>query len=477
MWVLSLLAGVLVVLAITAATGYFVAQEFAYMAVDRSRLKARAATGDPAARRALAVTRRTSFMLSGAQLGITVTGLVVGYVAEPLIGEALGTALGGVGVPAVIGAAVGVLLALLFSTLVQMVFGELFPKNLAIARPEAVALRLAGSTRAYLTVFGWLIQVFDRASNTLLRVLRIDPVHDVEHSATVRDLEHILAESRQNGDLPKDLSMLLDRILDFPERDVEHAMIPRARVDVVRLGDTMGDVRALMRAGHSRYPVLDDQDDVVGVVHLLDVLELDALARVPADTPVATFMRPPVLVPTSMTLPDVLRVLAPGGGNQLATVVDEYGGFAGVVTVEDLAEELVGEITDEHDPATPDLPPVSDDGIWVMAGDVHVDEVERSIGRDLPRGNYETIAGLVTAVHGALPPQGTVVDVELPADPAELAVTDDPDPVVMRAEVLEVRRHVPATVRLTLPVGPPSSADRPAEDAVHAAAERGRGHG
>lgn len=161
MWILSLLLGVLVVLAITAVTGYFVAQEFAFMAVDRSALSARAAAGDTAAERALKVTRRTSFMLSGAQLGITVTGLLVGYVAEPLIGESLGEALGGVGIPTGVGVAIGTVLALLFSTLVQMIFGELFPKNLAIARPDQVSLWLATSTTGYLTVFfGWLIQVF-----------------------------------------------------------------------------------------------------------------------------------------------------------------------------------------------------------------------------------------------------------------------------------------------------------------------------
>lgn len=165
-------------------------------------------------------------MLSGAQLGITVTGLLVGYVAEPLVGESLGTALGGVGVPTGVGIAVGTVLALVFSTFVQMIFGELFPKNLAIARPEPVALWLARSTTLYLAVFGWLIKVFDQASNLLLKALRIEPVHDVEHSATARDLEHIVADSRQSGDLPGELSVLLDRILDFPERDVEHAMIP-----------------------------------------------------------------------------------------------------------------------------------------------------------------------------------------------------------------------------------------------------------
>lgn len=167
--VLSILAGVIVVLAITAATGYFVAQEFAYMAVDRSRLKARAEAGDAAAGRALTVTRRTSFMLSGAQLGITVTGLLVGYVAEPLIGRGLGELFGGIGVPTGVGIAVGTVLAIVFSTLVQMLFGELFPKNLAIARPEPVARWLARSTTWYLRVFGWLIWLFDQSSNVLLR--------------------------------------------------------------------------------------------------------------------------------------------------------------------------------------------------------------------------------------------------------------------------------------------------------------------
>src|SRR3712207_5232092 len=197
--IFSLLLGVLVVLAITVATGYFVAQEFAYMAVDRSALAARAEAGDAAAKRALGVTRRTSFMLSGAQLSITVTGLLVGYVAEPLIGDSLGALLGGIGIPTGVSVAIGAVTALLFSTVVQMLFGELFPKNLAIARPEPVARWLGASTTAYLKVFGWLIWVFDQASNLLLRALRIEPVHDVEHAATARDLEHIVEESRESG--------------------------------------------------------------------------------------------------------------------------------------------------------------------------------------------------------------------------------------------------------------------------------------
>ncbi|MEZ0165477.1 hemolysin family protein [Kineococcus sp. LSe6-4] len=438
--VLALLLGVVVVLAITAGTAWFVAQEFAYMSVDRSGLGARAESGDPGAHRALQVTRRTSFMLSGAQLGITVTGLLVGYVAEPLIGRSLGALLGGVGIPSGVGVAVGGVVALVFSTIVQMLFGELFPKNLAIAKPEPVATWLSRSTLAYLTVFGWLIWFFDQSSNALLRALKIEPVHDVEHAATPKDLEAIVEESRESGDLPDDLAVLLDRILDFPQRDVEHAMIPRSRVDTVDESADLGLVRALMAVGHSRYPVLAvGSGDVLGVVHLADLLATTE----DGSAPVTRIMRPALVVSTLTLLPDVLRQLGESK-NELACVVDEYGGFSGVVTVEDLAEELVGEITDEHDEENPTYVPVEGDGVWEMSGEVHVDEVERSLGVDLPRGDYETIAGLVIAAHGGLPEKGTELDVELPPDLGEL----DPEPQTLHIRVLSVERHVPGRVRL-----------------------------
>jgi len=359
--VLSLLLGVAVVLGITVLTGYFVAQEFAFMAVDRAGLAARAEAGDAAAHRALAVTRRTSFLLSGAQLGITLTGLMVGYVAEPLIGESLGSLLGGVGIPVGVSVVIGAVVALLFSTVVQMLFGELFPKNLAIARAEPVARWLSASTTVYLTLFGWLIRVFDQASNLLLRALRIEPVHDVEHAATARDLEHIVEESRESGNLPAELSMLVDRILDFPDRAVEHAMIPRPRVDTVAGTETIGRLRELMASGHSRYPVLDAATgDVTGVVHLADLLT----TAEPASARVSTIARESLVVSTFTPLPDALRQLT-DAGDQLACVIDEYGGFAGILTLEDLAEELVGEITDEHDAeVAPGSVPVEDDGVW-----------------------------------------------------------------------------------------------------------------
>ena len=437
---LSLLIGVVVVLAITALTGYFVAQEFAFMAVDRSRMGAAAEKGDPVAKRVLGVTQRTSFMLSGAQLGITVTTLVVGYVAEPLIGEALGELLGLASVPQGVGVAVGTVLALLFSTVVQMIFGELVPKNLAIAKPEPVSRWLARSTTIYLAVFGWLIGLFDKASETLLKAVGIEPVQDKEHSATARDLEHIVAESGEAGELSPELSRLLDRMLDFPGQPAEHAMVPRSRTDVVRGEDTVCDVLSKMAKGHTRYPVVGtDSDDVIGVVDLHDLLSVSD----GQDTTlilVSELMRAPIVVPTSLPLPQVAYRLAADDA-EMAVVVDEYGGFAGVVTMEDMAEEIVGEIVDEHDSQSEAGIPVSEGDGWLVSGDTHLDEVERLLDITLPDVDAETLGGLVIETSGDLPDVGDRVDVDLPDTDVfeELSRSR-----ILHTEVRQIERRVPS---------------------------------
>ncbi|MGW0037343.1 hemolysin family protein [Gordonia sp. NPDC003376] len=462
MTVLGILLGVLVVVVITALTGYFVAQEFSFMAVDRSRLKARAEAGDANAGRVLSVTGRTSFMLSGAQLGITVTGLLVGYVAEPLIGAGIGDLLGDAGVPVAVGVAIGAIVALLVSTVVQMVFGELFPKNLAIARPEPVARRLALSTNLYLRIFGPIITLFDASSNLLLKLLRIEPVHDVEHSATPRDLEHIVAESAESGELPAELSQLLDRVLDFPDRNAEHAMVPRPKVDTVRADLPLTDVRTRMATGHTRYPVLDNaSDDIIGVVHLGDILDWSAGDDAPART-ARDLARSAVIVPTTLPLPQVLdRIVA--ADDEMAVVIDEYGGVAGIVTAEDIAEELVGEIDDEHDPDAPQpVEPI--DGGWLILGDTHLDEVSRAIGHELREGYYETLSGLVIAAAGTLPAVGDTVDLPVEQDPGDFAESDVPETPRLTATVVEVVNRVPGRVRVSV-VEPAAAAADSEEDA------------
>ena len=443
---LSLLVGVVVVLAITALTGYFVAQEFAFMAVDRSRMGAAAEKGDPVAERVLGVTRRTSFMLSGAQLGITVTTLVVGYVAEPLIGRAIGDLLGLASVPQAVGVGVGTILALLFSTVVQMLFGELVPKNLAIAKPEPVARWLARSTAIYLAVFGWIIGLFDKASEALLKAVGIEPVHDKEHSATARDLEHIVAESGEAGELSPELSRLLDRMLDFPGQPAEHAMIPRSRTDVVRAEDSVDAVLSKMATGHTRYPVVgEDSDDVIGIVDLHDLLVLCDDDTDGSLTQVSTVMRAPLRVPASLPLPEVAARLS-AQGSEMAVVVDEYGGFAGVVTMEDMAEEIVGEIADEHDPQAADVP-VSEGLGWILTGDTHLDEVERLLDITLPEVDAETLGGLVIETIGDLPDVGARVDIPLPDTDVLEEISADR---VLRTEVRRIERRVPAELHVVV---------------------------
>nr|BFE85084.1 hypothetical protein GCM10020093_076850 [Planobispora longispora] len=195
--------GLLAVLLLTLATGYFVAQEFAFVAADRDVLRGQADAGDAAAKRALEVTGRLSFMLSGAQLGITVTALLVGFIAEPAVATVIRPGLEAAGLPAAVVPGVAVALAVAIATIIQMVLGELAPKNLGIARPEPVAKFLARSTLFYLKVAGPVIRLFDSAATGLLRKLGVEPIEEIEHGASPEELSRIVAESGAAGDLPR----------------------------------------------------------------------------------------------------------------------------------------------------------------------------------------------------------------------------------------------------------------------------------
>lgn len=443
---LSITLGVIVVFLITVATGYFVAQEFAYLAVDRTRLQARAAAGGPEgdkAKSVLDITRRTSFMLSGAQLGITVTGLLVGYVAEPLIGAAFGSLMSGV-MSTGLAVALGGILALSFSTLVQMLFGELYPKNYAIAEPDKVSRWLAPSTRLYLLIFGPLIWVFDRAAEALLRLFGQQPVHDVEQAASPADLVHVVNQSAEQGELDVELAELLERIIDFPTRDVDHAMIPRSRVDFVRADDTVAEVRDLMTHDHTRYPVIGDDDRIVGIAHLVDILGLDPESA----EPISDHVREPLVLSDVTSLPDAAREMQ--GKSRLACVVDEYGTFIGIVTMEDLAEEIVGQIEDEHDDGEPDYFVEETADGWIVGADLHIDEVGEELDIDLPEGEKETIGGLVIERVGGLPEVGDRVEIDLPEDSEDLVAFATPPRRWVEAEILEVENFVPAKLRLSL---------------------------
>ncbi|MFI6324685.1 hemolysin family protein [Nonomuraea sp. NPDC050556] len=438
---MSAYLGLLALFLLTAATGYFVAQEFAFVAADRGVLREQAAAGDAAAEKALQVTSRLSFMLSGAQLGITVTALLVGAIAEPAISVLVRpwlTWLPSQGMVTGVSLAIGVF----FATVVQMVLGELAPKNLGIARPEPVAKALAGSTLVYLKIAGPVIKLFDSAATGLLRKVGVEPVEEVEHGATPEELSRIIAESTQAGELPPRLSELLERALEFGDRNAEEIMVPRPRVVVLRADRPISDLVETMReSGHSRYPVIGSDGDVVGVT---GVRELLTSGR--EDGQLTEITRPAVLVPDSLPLPLVLERMRQAK-DDIVCVIDEYGGLAGVISVEDLAEELVGELVDENDPE-PAGAVEQPGGVWDVPGTFRLDEVERATGLALPESDdYDTIAGLVLAKLGRMPEEGDTVTVELTPETDPFAEDDQQHLAVIT--VLSLQRRVPEWVRLS----------------------------
>jgi CBS domain containing-hemolysin-like protein len=441
-----ILIGLALVVVVTAVTGYFVAQEFSYVAVDRGRLREQSARGDKAAQRALKVTERLSFVLSGAQLGITVTALLVGYVAEPFLGDGMAEVLRVAGVPAAAGLPLSIVFALLVATVVQMVLGELAPKNLAIARSEGLAKALSRSTLIYLAVFGPVIRLFDMAAGRLLRRLGIEPIEELPEGATPEDLEQIIAESRAEGHLDDEVSQLLDRGLTFRQRTAAEVMVPRVDVHTVRADEPASRVVALLDTGRSRFPVRAGEgvDEIIGVVGIADVLEVPPAER--ATTAVSTLIVEPEFVPASLRLPAVLDRLR-RGHRQLACVVDEYGGFAGIITLEDIAEELVGPIRDEDDLPEP-APERADDGSWVVPARWRIDEVVDATGVPLPEDpDYDTVSGLVMARLGRVPLVGDMIEIELPGQDQ---AGDEPARARVTMTVLAVDRHVPGSVRIAV---------------------------
>ncbi|CAN5137572.1 hemolysin family protein [soil metagenome] len=425
---LSLLAVVLLIL----ANGYFVAAEFAFVAVKRTHLEALAADGDRRAGRALAVLQRLSFMLSGAQLGITVTSLLVGFIAEPSLGAAITPLLTAAGIPAATAPGIALSIGFVLATSVQMIVGELAPKNLAIAKAEPVSRALAGSTLLFLRLAGPVIRLFDGSANRLLRSLGIEPVEGLEGGVSVDELELIVAESHAEGQLDDDHATALMRAIDFRELDAGAVSVPLRDVVQVAPTATLDEVvRLVAETGHSRFPVLDTALGVsMGIVGIRDLLDVPRPRW--STTTVASRAQAVPAVPDTSPLNTALDVLR-DAHSQSAIVVDEHGSVAGLITLEDLVEELVGEIRDEHDPPDDDdvvIP--AGEGRWAVSGRARLDEVQRATGIELPEGDYDTVAGLVVAELGRFAEEGDLVAC-MPQHTAEVSAP----PVWLQVEAVD----------------------------------------
>ena len=425
MQILILVGSLVGFVALTLGTALFVAAEFSLTALERSTVDADLHRRDDRRARQVARAHRTlSFQLSGAQLGITITTLVTGYIAEPVLAQLFGPALEAVGAGDELVDVLSIVLALVVATSLSMVLGELIPKNAAIARPLPTARATAGPMVGFSAIFSWAINGTNGTANWVVRRLGIEPAEELRSARSPEELGSLVRNSAREGSLDQSTAILVGRSLRFGERTAEELMTPRSTVEAL---DETADVRDLILAasqtGFSRFPVVvdGDLDNIRGFVHIKQAFTLPVAQR--RSTTMRDIARPVPVVPDSLD-GDALMARIRGDGLQVAVVVDEYGGTAGIVTTEDLIEEIVGDVTDEHDDEQADVSR-SDDG-WVCSGLLRIDELTSATGYHAPDGDYDTLGGLVVALLGRIAQEGDVV--ALP-ERHELEEESGPDPV------------------------------------------------
>lgn len=417
-WIL-LLGGVLLAF----GTGVFVASEFALVTLDRAELEARAERGEPRLAATISALKTTSTHLSSAQLGITLTTLLSGFMMEPALTALLTVPLTAAGLPTGFVVAVSAVVSVAIATLISMIFGELVPKNFALALPLRAAQSVIPIQIAFTRVFWPFVIALNRSANGVLRLFGIEPHEELSGARSAEELTSLVRRSASAGLLEADTATLLSRTLTFSSRTAADVMTPRPRVATVRSTDTVDDVIALtQRTGFSRFPVVEtDIDDVIGVVHVKHAIAIPRSDR--SGVPVSDLTTPPLRVPETMHLDSLLQELR-ARGYQMAVVVDEYGGTAGLATLEDLVEEIVGEVADEHDRARVGI--IRGRLSTTFPGSLRPDELSDRAGIVVPDdGPYETVAGFVMNELGRLPRLGD-----------EVAISDG----ILRVERMDGRR-------------------------------------
>lgn len=404
-WLLVLLGVVL-----TAGTFVFVASEFSLVALDPGSVDRRVAAGD---RRAVGVAkalRELSTQLSGAQVGITLTTILLGYTMQSAIANLLGAGLLEVPVAEAAATAIAVTASLVIVNTFSMVFGELIPKNWAISEPMRVAGLITPVQRGFTAALHPVINGLNSSANAVLRRFGVEPREELSGARSAPELAALVRHSAEAGTLEASTATLLTRSIGMRSLTAVDVMTGRMRLVTLSPGDTAADVVAAARtSGHSRFPVIEDSpDEVVGLVHLRRAVAVPFDRR---DTvPVGALMDDAPRVPETIRLGPLLLELREFG-HQMAIVVDEYGGTSGAVTLEDVVEELVGEVADEHDPMRRPVRP-GGEHTWLVAGTLRPDELHHETGLSVPdEAPYETLGGLVMTMLGRLPVVGDEVTV------------------------------------------------------------------
>jgi len=420
----SILSGLVAIGLLLVANAFFVAAEFSLVAVERARIDAASEAGEKSARRVRRLQESLTRHLSGAQFGITLAALLLGFVAEPTVARILS------GDAHATGASVA--LAIGTATVLHLVVAEQVPKYVALAIPERTALALAPAITAYGVATRLLVDLLNRTANAIVRLLGVEPKGQIQASRTLDELEDLIETSADDGSIDPDEATLLRRSIRFADKTAADALVPRVAIEAIQRDEPANAlVQLSLNSGHSRFPVYGvDLDDIVGVVHVKSLYGRPAAER--GRVPVADLMHEVLAVPETRELEDVLADMRVRR-NQLAVVVDEHGGTAGIITLEDILEEILGEIGDETDRVEVRTRSEAQ-GSTVVSGRLNLDEVEEATGFRVPEGPYETLAGFVVARMGYLP------------EVSDMVVFDG-----WRIEVVAVDGHRVATLRVVAP--------------------------
>ena len=421
---MSIWSGLVAIGVLLVVNAFFVAAEFSLVAVERARIDAASEAGERPARRVRRLQESLTRHLSGAQFGITLAALLLGFVAEPTVARILS------GDAHATGASVA--LAIGMATVLHLVVAEQVPKYVALAIPERTALALAPAITAYGVATRLLVDLLNRTANAIVRFLGVEPKGQIQASRTLDELEDLIETSADDGSIDPDEATLLRRSIRFADKTAADALVPRVAIEALQRDEpATALVQLSLDSGHSRFPVYGvDLDDIVGVVHVKSLYGRPAAER--GRVPVADLMHEVLAVPETRELEDVLADMRVRR-NQLAVVVDEHGGTAGIITLEDILEEILGEIGDETDRVEVRTRSEAQ-GSTVVSGRLNLDEVEEATGFRVPEGPYETLAGFVVARMGYLP------------EVSDMVVFDG-----WRIEVVAVDGHRVATLRVVAP--------------------------
>jgi CBS domain containing-hemolysin-like protein len=441
----SIILKLILVAALIAINAYFVATEFALVAVRRTRIEQRLRGGDRRARYVSEALDHPDDFISAAQLGITVASIAIGYIAEDSIHALIAPYLDVVqlGVPlinaSITGHVIATILTLLLVTYLHVVLGEQVPKMVAIQKAELVALWTTRPTQIVGKIFRPFIKIMSGSASGIMRMMGLEPtgVHSVAHSP--EEIRMLVEQSHQEGEIEAEQEQMIHGVFEFPEILAREIMTPRPDIIALEVNTSMDEVvRLLIEEGHSRIPVFEENlDNIVGVLLVKDLLPYMAGTRGEAFV-LRELLREPYFVPDTKRISELLAELRTRNVH-LAIVLDEFGGTEGIVTLEDLLEEIVGEIYDEYDVAKPDFT-TTPEGHVLIDGGASIDEVNERFGMKLSSDDFDTIGGYIFGALGRVPQSGDGIQVD---GSGELRVEATEERRVTTVRLIPARRKKP----------------------------------